>query len=117
MSNPSRLVLVVSEFNDELVLLADLLIRARRRILWQTNCRDALRSIAERPIDLVLCARTLADGGWSRIQGALARLRRPPRLVVVLRDGDLPVQPGVSCLRLSQVKRWSGSGLTIATTA
>lgn len=108
---PSGIVLVVSEFNDDLVLLADMLMRAHRRILWQTSCRDAMRSLSGRNVDVVLCARTLADGDWRRILDALTRLPQPPPLVVVSPDEDPQLRAeavmlgAASCVSLKKARQ------------
>lgn len=88
-------VLLVGRFQGGLVSLAEQVMRARRALLWHACGRDAIASLQEGRVGVVLCSRTLPDGDWSLIQRALRRMRNPPPLVVVLpEEGPRPVAAG-----------------------
>jgi hypothetical protein len=91
-SPPRRLaggaVLLIGRLQGGMVALAEQVVRAHRTLLWHACCRDAIASIHEGRVSMVLCERSLPDGDWSLIQRTLRRLSDPPPLVVVLPEDN-----------------------------
>jgi len=85
-------VLLIGRLQGGMVSLAEQVVRAHRTLLWHACCRDAIASIHEGRVSMVLCDRSLPDGDWSLIQRTLRRLSNPPPLVVVLPGKEHPGQ-------------------------
>ncbi len=78
-----RGILVASRFDEDLISLLSILDRMPCNLHWCPNLAEAVRVLGEHSIEAVLCDRTLADGDWRDVLGALSSLGNPPPLIVV----------------------------------
>jgi hypothetical protein len=80
------IILIAGPFKKYMVELADTLLGAHRTVVWLSSCAEAIRSLSERTVELILSARVLVDGDWTVLLRGIAEMRRRPPLVLISGD-------------------------------
>lgn len=87
-TRPRHAVLVVSPFEEDRILVGQILDGARWSVSGACGCREALELLTAAPGAVVICDFELPDGNWEVILDALALQAHPPSLVVTARLAD-----------------------------
>jgi DNA-binding NtrC family response regulator len=81
-------VLVVSPLPADRVRLREILSQGNWKLHEASDCSEALASLRDQRLPVLLCARDHADGNWEDLLKATARLPAPSNLIVFSRLAD-----------------------------
>jgi len=78
-------VLAVTPHPADRVRLREILSQGNWKLHEASDCSEALASLRDQRLPVLLCARDLADGNWEDLLNATASLTTPPNLIVLSR--------------------------------
>ncbi len=81
-------VLIVSEFDQDLVALLDILQHTNWQVSWCRNCEDAASMLRVSAPPVVISAERLPDGAWHTLLERVQALRRETRFIVTAAGAD-----------------------------
>jgi DNA-binding NtrC family response regulator len=81
-------LMVVSPFDDDLVSLFEILSNTSWAIYWWTNGEDAMATLRDNIVPVVLCECDLPDGSWQSFLARVNSLSEQPRFIVTAKLAD-----------------------------
>src|SRR5712692_7999228 len=73
---------------DDHLLLSEVLRRMGGTLHWVQNRASVIRLLSAHLVSIVIADRDLRDGGWKALLNQLARMNRPPKLIVTSLHAD-----------------------------
>jgi DNA-binding NtrC family response regulator len=79
---------VLDALDDDLLSLLATLDQTEWSVFWASTCAGATALLCDHAVPVVLCERSLPDGGWQTVLDHVNRTSRPTRFIVTVRFPD-----------------------------